>query len=271
MPRVGRLSKRGSAVDGQRRSAALKGRISEERSDPTRCASCPVREKALFQVVAEDYLHDAESRRTGQYELAARGHLYQEQNPATMAYTLFDGWLMLYRTHSDGSRQGLRVALPGDFVGYTPLVESIYTHGALAISKVTVCGFRQLDLHGMIDRHADIARQITSIQARYLQTCESAMLGLGRKSAEQRIAHTVADLYHRLEQRSETDAETQSMPFPLTQEMLGELTGLTPVHTNRVLRKLRSEGVMVTERQRLEILDLPRLLEIGEYRRRDAD
>ena len=28
-----------------------------------------------------------------------------------MAYTLYEGWLMLYRTHSDGSRQALRVAL----------------------------------------------------------------------------------------------------------------------------------------------------------------
>ncbi len=89
------------------------------------------------------------------------------------------------------------------------------------------------------------------------------MLGLGRKSAEQRIAHAIADLYHRLEQRAEVDARTHSMPFPLTQEMLGELTGLTPVHTNRVLRKLRTDGVMVCERQRVEILDLPRLLEAG--------
>ena len=56
------------------------------------------------------------------------------------------------------------------------------------------------------------------------------------------------------------------LPFPLTQEMLGELTGLTPVHTNRVLRKLRSDGVMISERQRIEILDLPKLAEIADYR-----
>ena len=65
---------------------------------------------------------------------------------------------------------------------------------------------------------------------------------------------------------AEVDASTHSMPFPLTQEMLGELTGLTPVHTNRVLRKLRTDGVMACERQQVEILDLPRLIEVGEYR-----
>ena len=250
--------------------AVQKNKLSEIRVAPTRCSDCAVRAKALFQVVTEDYLKDAESRRTGQFHLPARSHLYQENQPASMAYTLFDGWLLLYRTHSDGSRQGLRVALPGDFVGYAPLGGSGYSHGALAITSATVCGFRQADLHAMIDKHVDIARQITTIQARYLATCESNVLGLGRKSAEQRIAHAIAELYHRLDIRAEVDDRLHSMPFPLTQEMLGELTGLTPVHTNRVLRKLRTEGVMVAERQRIEILDLERLQEIAEYRIRES-
>jgi CRP-like cAMP-binding protein len=244
----------------------VKKKLTEVLSSPTDCASCPIRAKALFQVVADDYLKDAEGRRTAQYQLAARSHLYQETTPAAMAYTLFDGWLMLYRTHSDGSRQGLRIALPGDFVGYAPLTDSLYSHGAVAVTDVVVCGFRQVDLHAMIDHHPDIARQITSIQARYMATCESNVLGLGRKSAEQRIAYTIADLYYRLDQRAEVDADAMNMPFPLTQEMLGELTGLTPVHTNRVLRKLRTDGVMVCERQRIQVLDLPRLLEVAEYR-----
>ena len=242
----------------------LKNKLVEVRDTPTRCSECPVREKALFQVVAQHYLQDAQSLRTAQYQLAARSHLYYENNPAAMAYTLFDGWLLLHRAHSDGSRQGLRVALPGDFVGYAPLSDSGYSHSAMAITPVTVCGFRQADLHVMIDRHADIARQITAIQARYLATCESSILGLGRKTAEQRIAHTVADLYARLQRRDMVDGE--HMPFPMTQEMLGELTGLTPVHTNRVLRKLRTDGVMVAERQHLRVLDLERLHAIAEYR-----
>ena len=255
-----------AAVRGQERGVVLNNKISEVRVAPTRCVDCPIRAKALFQVVADDYLHDAESRRTAQYELPARSHLYQETQPATMAYTLFEGWLLLYRTHSDGSRQGLRVALPGDFVGYAPLEDANYSHGALAVTPVTACGFRQHDLHAMIDSHPDIAHQISAIQSRYLASCESNVLGLGRKSAEQRIAHAIADIHQRLDRRGEVEGGGNEIPFPLTQEMLGELTGLTPVHTNRVLRKLRTEGVLLCERQRIEIFDMPRLFEIAEYR-----
>ncbi|MDJ0741659.1 MAG: Crp/Fnr family transcriptional regulator [Gammaproteobacteria bacterium] len=240
-------------------------KLNEVRQGRTRCTECPIRQKALFQVIADEYLAEAEQRRVGQYRLAARHPLYQEGAPASMAYTLFDGWLLLYRTHSDGSRQGLRVALPGDFVGYAALDDTCYSHSAMAITDITVCGFRQADLHAIIDHDLDIARQITNIQARYLAICESNVLGLGRKSAEQRIAFTIAELHHRLKALDMLHGDGSEMPFPLTQEMLGELTGLTPVHTNRVLRKLRNDGVLVSERQRIVVNDHARLVEIGEF------
>ncbi len=234
---------------------------------PVRCAECPIRERALFQVLSRHYLDEADSRRAGQYRVPARAHLYQESAPAAMAFTVFEGWLLLYRNHADGSRQGLRVALPGDFVGYTPLTEPAYSHGALAVTDVVVCGFRQADLHEMIVSQAVIAREVSSIQARNLALCESNVLGLGRKTAEQRIAHLVADLHHRLSRAAVSDGGEPPLvvPFPLTQEMLGELAGLTPVHTNRVLRKLRLDGVMSCERHRLQIMDPVRLKQIAGF------
>lgn len=243
-----------------------KTKMTEVHTDPVRCLDCPIREQALFQVLSDDYLEHAEQRRSGQYLVGARAHLYLESAPATMAFTLYEGWLMLYRAHADGSRQGLRIALPGDFVGYVPASSTVYSHSALAITDVVACGFRQSDLHAMIDHRLEIARAVDGIQAHNLALCEANLLGLGRKTAEQRIAHLVLDLYHRLLRYSPGEPPPRSIPFPLTQEMLGELTGLTPVHTNRVLRKLRLDGVMLCERHRVEILDLPRLSRIGDYR-----
>jgi CRP-like cAMP-binding protein len=237
----------------------------ESRPNRTRCASCPVRERALFKVVPAEYINDAEASRTDQYTLPARRHLYEEGSPASMAYTLFKGWMLLYRSHSDGGRQGLRIALPGDFIGYMPLDEKLVHHSALAVTDAVLCGFRQDDLHAMLDTHAGLASHITRIQARYMASCQSAMLGLGRKSAEQRIAYLIAELYFRLRNRQQIGSDEMSMPFPMTQEMLGDMTGLTPVHTNRVLRKLRADGVFTAERQRLIIHDLAGLQELGEF------
>lgn len=235
------------------------------RSQPTQCASCPVRQNALFQVVPLSYIEDAQSRRTDQYRLAARRTLYEEGEPAEMAFTLFEGWMLLYRGDTDGRRQGLRIALPGDFLGYMPPGSTHVHHSAVAVTNVVVCGFRQEGLHEMMAKHPDLAAHITRIQTRYMVSCQNHMLGLGRKSAEQRIAYLVAELFHRLKYRQLIPADAISMPFPLTQEMVGDMTGLTPVHTNRVMRKLRSEGVLRVERSRLEILDPEALARIGGF------
>ena len=152
-----------------------------------------------------------------------------------------------------------------------PEGESRIHHSALAITNVVLCGFRQDGLHEMMQKHASLAAHITRIQARYMASCQSAMLGLGRKSAEQRIAYLIAELYFRQRNRQQLAEDDSSMPFPLTQEMLGDMTGLTPVHTNRVMRKLREDGVLQAERQRLTILDLDRLVAIGEFSRLDVE
>jgi CRP-like cAMP-binding protein len=56
--------------------------------------------------------------------------------------------------------------------------------------------------------------------------------------------------------------------FPLTQEQLGDATGLTAVHTNRTLQSLRKEGLISLSSNRLSILDWDALTEVGDFNER---
>jgi CRP/FNR family transcriptional regulator len=231
--------------------------------DPTPCERCPIRARALFQVVSDDYLREAQQRRVGQYRLRAKEHLYRENDEAPLAYTVYEGWLLLYRPVSDGARQGLRVALPGDFIGYRELHGSRVSHSAVALTAATLCGFRHQDLERMLHDHPRLAIQLANFQQRDMTSCQSHMLGLGRKRAEGRVAFLLLELYHRMRLRGA--AEGNSIPFPLTQEVIGDLTGLTVVHTNRVMQRLRAAGLLSCAQRKLEILDEAELAKIGEF------
>jgi hypothetical protein len=53
--------------------------------------------------------------------------------------------------------------------------------------------------------------------------------------------------------------------LPITQGDLGEITGLTSIHVNRVLRMLRAEKVCTFHAPSVSIQDLPRLERIGQF------
>jgi CRP/FNR family transcriptional regulator len=59
-------------------------------------------------------------------------------------------------------------------------------------------------------------------------------------------------------------AGVEEMLLPVTQEQIGDATGLTGVHVNRVLARLSADGVLEFHYHRLKILDPDRLLEIAD-------
>jgi CRP-like cAMP-binding protein len=57
----------------------------------------------------------------------------------------------------------------------------------------------------------------------------------------------------------------ESFELPLTQTVIGDALGLTPIHVNRVLRKLRIGGVMTLSGGTLVIADLGKLVIVAGF------
>src|SRR3546814_4756770 len=56
----------------------------------------------------------------------------------------------------------------------------------------------------------------------------------GRQTAQERIGHLLLELHRRAQIVDQASAD--AMPLPLTQTQIADTLGLTPIHTNRVLR-----------------------------------
>jgi CRP-like cAMP-binding protein len=57
-----------------------------------------------------------------------------------------------------------------------------------------------------------------------------------------------------------------SFAFPLTQESIGDLLGLSLVHVNRTLQLMRHQGLVSLKHGRLTLLDVPALMAAGEFK-----
>lgn len=84
----------------------------------------------------------------------------------------------------------------------------------------------------------------------------------GRLPAKARIAHLICELSLRTAVGREAG---DTLDWQLSQIQLADVTGLTSVHANRMLRELREQGAAVIRNRRVEILDWRMLRAIGEF------
>jgi CRP-like cAMP-binding protein len=86
------------------------------------------------------------------------------------------------------------------------------------------------------------------------------IVNVGSRDAHSRIAHLICELYLRLKAVGLTSGH--SFEAPITQSEIGEATGLSTVHVNRSIQKLRSEGLITLQRARCTIEDCDGLAKV---------
>jgi len=90
------------------------------------------------------------------------------------------------------------------------------------------------------------------------------MVDLGQRLAEERIAGLVLRLRTRFLARGEVQDE--SFPFPLRQQHIADITGLTSVHVSRVIGHLRKSGLIEIAGGRIVLHNVAELQRIGDMR-----
>ena len=89
------------------------------------------------------------------------------------------------------------------------------------------------------------------------------IMRLGCMTALERVADLLCELHERLETTGQVDGSR--FPFPLTQETLADVTGLSVVHVNRTLQELRRRGLVTIGRGWAQISDAVRAGELTKW------
>jgi CRP-like cAMP-binding protein len=86
---------------------------------------------------------------------------------------------------------------------------------------------------------------------------------IGQRRAYQRIAHLLCEMRARLDARPIGGKVT--FPWPVSQAAIGDATGMSVVHVNRVLQRLRIERLVVMRDGIVEIQDLERMEDMAGF------
>lgn len=89
------------------------------------------------------------------------------------------------------------------------------------------------------------------------------VVNAGRRPAYEGMAHLMCEMHLRMKQVGLVS--DHEIALPLTHEELGDALGLTAIHTNRVLKQLREEGLITFKGKVLTIHDLDGLRKAGGF------
>ena len=191
--------------------------------------------------------------------------IFVEGEPFTEACLLIEGWACRYKTLLDGRRQIIGFVLPGELCSSWAAGVGPMAHGVRALSSARVAKVDRAVVLARVDQHSALVDRMRFVAAQEHTILGAWLLNIGQRKAPERIAHLFCELATRMRKIGLSMVDG-GYEVPLTQTDLADALGLTSVHVNRVLQKLRDRGFIDFRRGVLSIRDVPALCAYVEFK-----
>jgi CRP-like cAMP-binding protein len=190
--------------------------------------------------------------------------LIREGDKPVSVFLLLEGWAFRYKSLVEGNRQIMAYLLPGDCCDVRKFFFEEIDHSIGLLCEALVAQIPAAEMLDVMNRYPRIERAMMWATLVDEATLREWLLNVGQRNALQRIAHLFCELCVRLRVVHLVDV-ADGYALPLTQIELADTTGMTTVHVNRSLQRLRKDGLIATRRGKLTILDLNRLAELAGF------
>ncbi len=225
-----------------------------------KCADCPLRRFDVFDRLTETEAAATQRFKSGELRIEAGTTILNEGSNAAQLHTALDGLGIRYKTTEEGRRQVINFVLPGDFIGLQAGVMGEMTHSVEATTDMRLCVFDRSDFWTFVKGNPERSFDLIWMASIEEQMVSEALATVGQLKAEARICWALLRLFRRATSVG-LGIGDNSIPLPFKQQDLADAMGLSLVHTNRTLRRLREDGVAQWSDDVLEIADLPALID----------
>jgi CRP-like cAMP-binding protein len=163
----------------------------------------------------------------------------------------------------NGGRQILSIHIPGDFVDIQHVMLGTADHNVQMLTTGEIAFVSAAAVKEIAFKYPTIG------QALWLQTLVDGSIfrewiaNVGRRDARTRISHLLCEFAVRLHAAGLTEGHRYELP--MTQEQLGDATGLTGVHVNRTMQGLRTDGLISSDKRAITIENWKALTTVGDF------
>ena len=183
-------------------------------------------------------------------------------DPGGPIHLVKSGWAARVAMLKDGTHQITDFVLPGELCDLSRLTDGLSEH-AIALTAVEVVLLDRTKMLEAIQNHGKFGLALLRLALSEQAILREWLLCLGSREKREHLAHLLCELHQRL-RRAGLVADHE-FELPLTQDELAETMGVSVTHINRVLQRLRKEGLISLGQRHLKILQPNELMDIAEF------
>jgi len=227
----------------------------------TACKECPLRRLPVFENQDIEQLEFIQTFKMGEMLVARGAPIYAEGTNSPYLFTMLEGWAFRYKSLPDGRRQIVSYALAGDFVGLQGSMQQSIEYGVEALTDARLCMFPKDKLYSLFAGHPELGYNLTWLGSREERFLDDNLLAVGRRTALERVAYFIAHIFLRAQELNLVKAGVLEMP--ITQQHLADTLGLSLVHLNKTLKKLRATGLISLDGRQVTVSNAAALAALG--------
>lgn len=232
----------------------------------------------IFQLDAEERRRLAALEQQPKWVFRPGKDLFRPGEPVRHTWLIHKGWATWHEILPDGDRQIFAFYLAGDIVGLPWAVMEAYRNARKGSSSVGMFSLHVTALTEVqaVPLEVDVLDHIferrpslntvfsASVSVGITNSLQRHLTNMGRRSAQARLANLFVELWER-QQRNGMAQHGSKFELPISQSVLADALGLTPVHVSRVMSQLVDAGVLSTQKRPRNIVvhDRARLYEIA--------
>lgn len=225
--------------------------MSEPKYPTPQCASCETREQSVFCDLLPHDLDSMSSMKASR-TLTRGDTLFFDGDMPEGIYCVSRGTLKIFKSGRDGREQIVRLARPGDIVGYRALLSGGgHNNSAAALDDVQVCYIPRAVFFSLVQNSPQTASRVLSLLSAELRRAEDRMIDIAQRPVRERIAETLL----LLKQSGGVDADGRTLSIRITRAEIGSIVGAATESVIRLLADFKREGLVEFMGRRIAILD----------------
>ena len=227
----------------------------------TKCDNCPLRGRELFIKMSADEAAKMQAFKVGELVVDPQTPILLEGSNSPQLYTVLQGMGLRYKFLVDGQRQVVNLVMPGDFVGLQAGVMGEMGHSVEATTKMVLCVFDRRAFWQFFRDNPERAFSLTWLAAVEEHFLGDALTTIGQRTALQAVSWALCKVFVRGQKLGLVN--NGAMPLPYRQQDIADALGLSLVHTNKMLAKLKSRQLAHWSDGTLRVTDIAELASVA--------